>query len=207
MSSASDAYRAGRAAVVTLARRTIEADTLDTEVRRHVPRRARRRPTPDTPDGLLPDTHLDVIRRVAALLLANEALLDAATGGDTAQLDAASEAIEHEVAGLDATTALDRFTVSADRFLERVDADPNLAVDHVYPVARTAADLVAFVGVELHLVARMLDPTYRPDDPRTLMRLYNGALRPVLGHGLESWASERVKPWRGLVIRRGLAWP
>ena len=74
-------------------------------------------------------------------------------------------------------------------------------------MARTAADIAAFVAVELHLVARMIDPTYVPDEARELMRLYNSSLRPVLGHGLESWAAERVKPWRGLVIRRGLAWP
>ena len=42
----------------------------------------------------------------------------------------------------------------------------------------------------------MLDPTYEPDDARTLMRTLNESLRSMLGHGAEDWVSERVKPWR-----------
>ena len=59
----------------------------------------------------------------------------------------------------------------------------------------------------MHLIARMLDPTYEPDDPRTLMHTLNESLRSMLGHGAEDWVSEPRKPWRNMVIRRGLAGP
>ena len=91
--------------------------------------------------------------------------------------------------------------------LARLRTDPDLDVEAVYPVARTASDLATFVAVEMHLIARMLDPTYEPADARTLMHTLNESLRSMLGHGVEDWVSERVKPWRNMVIRRGLAWP
>ena len=58
----------------------------------------------------------------------------------------------------------------------------------------------------MHLIARMLDPTYEPDDPRTLMRTLNESLRSMLGHGAED-GCRSAKPWRNMVIRRSLAWP
>ncbi len=155
----------------------------------------------------LPETKLAAIRRAAGFVAANEVLLDAAVASDPDRLDPAAEAIEAELADVDGPTALQRFEQHAARVLDRCLADPVLAVDHVYPVARTAADLLAFMAAELHLQARMLDPTYEPSDARALAHELNQALRPVLGSGLENWLTERVTPWRNLVIRRGLAWP
>ncbi len=184
----------------------IAADRVDEPIARYERRRRRARPGA-TGGPIVPATRAEAIRRVASLVLANEALLDAASGGDTGQLDAEAERIEQLVADDSVAAALGRFAERSPTLLERCEAEPGLAVEHVYPMARTADDIASFVAVELHLVARMLDPAYVPPNGRQLMRLYNGALRPVLGHGLESWAAERVKPWRGLVIRRGLAWP
>ena len=39
----------------------------------------------------------------------------------------------------------------------------------------------------MHLIARMLDPTYEPHDARTLMRTLTESLRSMLGHGVEDW--------------------
>ena len=155
----------------------------------------------------LPETKLAAIRRAASFVAANEVLLDAAVANDPDRLDPAAEAIEAELADLDAPTALQRFEQHSTQVHARCLAEPELAVDHVYPVARTAADLLAFMAAELHLQARMLDPTYEPSDARTLAHELNQALRPVLGSGLENWLIERVTPWRNMVIRRGLAWP
>ena len=119
----------------------------------------------------------------------------------------AAEAIEAEIAELEPATAAQRFGDDSASLLARLRTDPDLDVEAIYPVARTASDLATFVAVEMHLIARMLDPTYEPDDARTLMRTLNESLRSMLGHGAEDWVSERVKPWRNMVIRRGLAWP
>ena len=43
----------------------------------------------------------------------------------------------------------------------------------------------------MHLIARMLDPTYEPDDPRTLMHTLNESLRSMLGHGAEDCVGAR----------------
>ena len=111
------------------------------------------------------------------------------------------------IAELEPATAAQRFGDDSASLLARLRTDPDLDVEAIYPVARTASDLATFVAIEMHLIARMLDPTYEPDDARTLMRTLNESLRSMLGHGAEDWVSERVKPWRNMVIRRGLAWP
>ena len=58
----------------------------------------------------------------------------------------------------------------------------------------------------MHLIARMLDPTYEPDDPRTLMRTLNESLRSMLGHGAEDGVGAREAMAKH-GDRRGLAWP
>ena len=128
-------------------------------------------------------------------------MLDAVVAADSTVLDPAAEAIEAEIADLEPATAAQRFGDDSASLLDRLRTDPNLDVETIYPVARTASDLATFVAVEMHLIARMLDPTYEPDDPRTLMRTLNESLRSMLGHGAEDWVSERVKPWRNMVIR------
>ena len=205
MVAAEAAFREGRAAVISRARTMIEADAGDDPVPRYRRRRLLRPRRAVVVD--LPETKLAALRRVAGFVEANEILLDAATDDDPDRVDPAAEAIEARLADVDAPTALEHFDRHAGRVLDRCLAEPDLDVHHVYPVARDAEDLAAFMAAELHLTARMLDPTYEPGDARALARLVNQALRPVLGSGLENWMTERITPWRNLVIRRGLAWP
>ncbi|MEM9465953.1 MAG: hypothetical protein AAGA90_11300 [Actinomycetota bacterium] len=205
MLAAEAAFREGREAVIRRATTVIDTGTGDEAVGRYRRRRLLRRRRPVEVD--LPATRLDAIRRVAGFVEANAVLLDAAEADDPDRLDPAADAIELELRTVDAATAVARFETHSIRVLDRCLADPELGVSNVYPVARTASDLAAFVAVELHLAARMLDPTHAPTDARALARLVNQALRPVLGSGLENWITERVTPWRNLVIRRGLAWP
>ena len=199
-------FRTGQRSVVERGNAAVEAEQLDDRVARYERRRGRSR-RGETGGAIVPSTVGEALCRVTSLVLANHALLDAAATGTTDELDAEAERIEQQLADTSPAAALDQFADVSLPLLERCEAEPDRPVGHVYPMARTAADIAAFVAVELHLVARMIDPTYVPDEARELMRLYNSSLRPVLGHGLESWAAERVKPWRGLVIRRGLAWP
>lgn len=206
MTAAEDLYREGRAAVLERAQATIDGGATGDPVLRYE-RRRRRRKFSGHGDGVVPETKLDALRRVAALVLANEVLLDAARENDPDRLDPAAEALEAELGGESSEAALRRFEQGSAALLDRLISEADLVVEHVYPVARTASDVTAFVAVELHLVARMLDPTYEPSDARLLMRTLNGSLRSMFGHGLEDWVAERVKPWRNMVIRRGLAWP
>ena len=206
MLAAEAVFAEGRQAVIDRASAVIGADTLDEPVVRFTRRRLlRRRPAPANVN--LPDTRADAIRFAASFVAANHAVLDAVVAADSTVLDPAAEAIEAEIAALEPTTAAQRFGDDSASLLDRLRTDPNLDVEAIYPVARTASDLATFVAVEMHLIARMLDPTYEPDDARTLMRTLNESLRSMLGHGAEDWVSEHVKPWRNMVIRRGLAWP
>ena len=206
MLAAEAVFTEGRQAVIDRASTVIDANTLDEPVVRFARRRLlRRRAAPANAN--LPDTRADAIRFAASFVAANHAVLDAVVAADSTVLDPAAEAIEAEIAELEPATAAQRFGDDSASLLDRLRTDPNLDVETIYPVARTASDLATFVAVEMHLIARMLDPTYEPDDPRTLMRTLNESLRSMLGHGAEDWVSERVKPWRNMVIRRGLAWP
>lgn len=205
MLAAEAAFREGQAAVSERATTMIDTGSGDEPVARYRRRRLfRRRRSVDLD---LPETKLAALRRVAGFVQANEVLLLAAADHDPARLDPEAEAIEAELAGVDGPTALARFDDYAERVLSRCLADPDLDVTVVYPVARTASDLAAFMAAELHLTARMLDAAYEPTDARALAHLVNQALRPVLGSGVENWLTERVTPWRNLVIKRGLAWP
>lgn len=206
MTAAEDLYREGRTAVLQRAQAIIDGGATGDPVLPYT-RRRRRRKFSGQGDGVVPKTKLDALRRVAALVLANDVLLDAARANDPDRLDPAAEALEAELGDESAELALSRFEQGSAALLDRLINEADLAVEHVYPVARTACDVTAFVAVELHLVARMLDPTYEPSDARLLMRTLNGSLRSMFGHGLEDWLAERVKPWRNMVIRRGLAWP
>ena len=206
MTAAEDLYREGRTAVLERAQTIIDGGSTDHPVARFTRRRRRRKFTGQG-GGIVPETKLDALRRVAALVLANDVLLDAARANDPDRLDPAAEALEAELEHESAEVALSRFEQGSAALLDRLIIEADLSVEHVYPVARTAADVTAFIAVELHLVARMLDATYEPSDARLLMRTFNGSLRSMFGHGLEDWVAERVKPWRNMVIRRGLAWP
>ncbi|MEO0493322.1 MAG: hypothetical protein AAF081_07890 [Actinomycetota bacterium] len=206
MLAAESLFVEGRHAAVDRATAVVNADTGDVRVERFARRRLLRSRRADA-SANVPDTRLAAIRLAAAFVASNHALLDAAEAGTPDTLDPAAAAIEEEVAALDPHAALARFVDESATLLERLRARPDLDVDAVYPVARTASDLAAFVAVELHLIARMLDPTYEPADARSLMHVLNESLRSMLGHGAEDWVSERVKPWRNMVIRRGLAWP
>ena len=206
MLAAEAMFAEGRQAVIDRASAVIGADTLDEPVVRFTRRRLlRRRPAPANAN--LPDTRADAIRFAASFVAANHAVLDAVVAADSTALDLAAEAIEAEIAELEPATAAQRFDDDSASLIDRLRTDPNLDVEAIYPVARTASDLATFVAVEMHLIARMLDPTYQPDDARTLMHTLNESLRSMLGHGAEDWVSEHVKPWRNMVIRRGLAWP
>ena len=206
MLAAEAVFAEGRQAVIDRANAVLGADTLDEPVVRFTRRRLlRRRPAPANVN--LPDTRADAIRFAASFVAANHAVLDAVVAADSTVLDPAAEAIEAEIAALEPTTAAQRFGDDSASLLDRLRTDPNLDVEAIYPVARTASDLATFVAVEMHLIARMLDPTYEPDDARTLMRTLNESLRSMLGHGAEDWVTARVTPWRNMVIRRGLAWP
>ena len=206
MIAAEAVFAEGRQAVIDRASAVIGADTLDEPVVRFTRRRLlRRRPAPANAN--LPDTRADAIRFAASFVAANHAVLDAVVAADSTALDPAAEAIEAEIAELEPATAAQRFNDDSASLIDRLRTDPNLDVEAIYPVARTASDLATFVAVEMHLIARMLDPTYEPDDARTLMHTLNESLRSMLGHGAEDWVTEHVKPWRNMVIRRGLAWP
>ncbi len=206
MLAAEAVFAEGRQAVIDRASAVLGADTLDEPVVRFTRRRLlRRRPAPANVN--LPDTRADAIRFAASFLAANHAVLDAVAAANSAALDPAAEAIEAKIAELEPATAARRFGDDSASLLDRLRTDPDLDVEAIYPVARTASDLATFVAVEMHLIARMLDPTYEPADARMLMHTLNESLRSMLGHGAEDWVSERVKPWRNMVIRRGLAWP
>lgn len=206
MLAAEAVFTEGRKAVIDRACAVIGADTLDEPVIRFTRRRLlRHRAAPANAN--LPGTRADAIRFAAAFVAANHVVLDAATAANSAALDPAAEAIEAEIAELEPATAACRFDEDSASLLDRLRTDPDLEVEAIYPVARTASDLATFVAVEMHLIARMLDPTYEPADARTLMHTLNESLRSMLGHGAEDWVSERVQPWRNMVIRRGLAWP
>ena len=206
MLAAEAMFAEGRQAVIDRASAVIGADTLDEPVVRFTRRRLlRRRPAPANAN--LPNTRADAIRFAASFVAANHAVLDAVVAADSTALDPAAEAIEAEIAELEPATAAQRFDDDSASLIDRLRTDPNLDVEAIYPVARTASDLATFVAVEMHLIARMLDPTYEPDDARTLMHTLNESLRSMLGHGAEDWVTEHVKPWRNMVIRRGLAWP
>lgn len=206
MLAAEAVFAEGRQAVIDRASAVIGADTLDEPVVRFTRRRLlRRRPAPANAN--LPNTRADAIRFAASFVAANHAVLDAVVAADSTALDPAAEAIEAEIAELEPATAAQRFDDDSASLIDRLRTDPNLDVEAIYPVARTASDLATFVAVEMHLIARMLDPTYEPDDARTLMHTLNESLRSMLGHGAEDWVTEHVKPWRNMVIRRGLAWP
>ena len=206
MLAAEAVFAEGRQAVIDRASAVLGADTLDEPVVRFTRRRLLRR-RPALANVNLPDTRADAIRFAASFVAANHAVLDAVVAADSTVLDPAAEAIEAEIAELEPATAAQRFGDDSASLLARLRTDPDLDVEAIYPVARTASDLATFVAVEMHLIARMLDPTYEPDDARTLMRTLNESLRSMLGHGAEDWVAERVKPWRNMVIRRGLAWP
>ena len=206
MLAAEAVFAEGRQAVIDRASAVTGADTLDEPVVRLTRRRLlRRRPAPANAN--LPDTRADAIRFAASFVAANHAVLDAVAAADSTALDPAVKAIEAEIAELEPANAAQRFSDDSATLLDRLRTDPNLDVEAIYPVARTASDLATFVAVEMHLIARMLDPTYEPDDARTLMHTLNESLRSMLGHGAEDWVTEHVKPWRNMVIRRGLAWP
>ncbi|MEM8707090.1 MAG: hypothetical protein AAGE98_11585 [Actinomycetota bacterium] len=206
MLAAQAVFEEGRRAVIDTAGAVIAADATADPVARFRPRRpSRRRRIAADPN--IPATKLDAVRFAATFVASNHAVLDAAEAASPETLDPAVAVIEAEIADLDATEALARFTDDTPSLLDRIADDADLDVTAVYPVARTASDLAAFVAVELHLAARMLDPTHAPDDARALMRTLNEALRSMLGHGIEDWFSVRFNPWRQMVIRRGLAWP
>ncbi|MEM9520805.1 MAG: hypothetical protein AAGA37_15910 [Actinomycetota bacterium] len=184
----------------------IDTSSVVDEVAQFRRRRLLRR-SPPPHSGNVPAMKLDAIRAAAALVLANDVLLDAARADDQPLLDARSDEIEADVAAQSAAEALACFQEASQHLLDRLLAEPDLPVENVYPVARVASDLAIFVATEMHLIARMLDPTYVPADPRLLLHTLNGSLRSMIGHGLEDWVTERVMPWRNMVIRRGLAWP
>ena len=206
MLAAEAVFAEGRQAVIDRASAVIDADTLDEPVVRFARRRLlRRRPAPANVN--LPDTRADAIRFAASFVAANHAVLDAVVGrgflGARSGRRGDRSRDRRTRPGHCGATLRRRLGEPARPTPDR----PDLDVEAIYPVARTASDLATFVAVEMHLIARMLDPTYEPDDPRTLMRTLNESLRSMLGHGAEDWVSERVKPWRNMVIRRGLAWP
>lgn len=196
----------GRQAVVDRATSMISNDTEGQPVARYQRRSLFRRRRPaESPN--VPDTQLDALRRAASFVASNLVLLDAAAADDPDRLDPAAEAIDRELAEATAQEALAQFEAASAQLVDRLVADPDLVVERVYRVARTSSELAVFVATELHLVARMLDPTYEPADARALAHLLNQSLRSMMGHGLEDWITERIMPWRNLVIRRGLAWP
>lgn len=205
MTAAEHLYREGRTAVLERATAVIDGGATGDPVLRYK-RRRRFRPSITDLSENVPGTKLGVVRRAAGLAAANDLVLDAAEASDPGVLDAVVD-MEAEIDTLAAREALARFETASTALLDRLIADRLLVIETVYPVARTASDLTAFVATEMHLQARMLDPTYEPSDARLLMHELNSSLRSMTGHGLEDWVSERVKPWRNMVIRRGLAWP
>ena len=189
-------------AVVDRATSMISNDTEGQPVARYQRRSLFRRRRPaESPN--VPDTQLDALRRAASFVASNLVLLDAAAD-DPDRLDPAAEAIDRELAEATAQEALAQFEAASAQLVDRLVADPDLVVERVYRVARTSSELAVFVATELHLVARMLDPTYEPADARALAHLLNQSLRSMMGHGLEDWITERIMPWRNLAIRRPL---
>ena len=206
MTAAEELYREGRTAVLQRAEAVIDGGATGDEVAVYRRRRLFQPAPTAALRANLPDTKLGAIRRAAGLATANAVVLDAAEANDPEMLEAVVE-LEEEVHRLPAREALTRFETSSTDLFDRLVASRDLVVETVYPVTHTAAGLTVFIATEMHLQARMLDPTYEPSNARTLAHELNQALRPVLGSGLENWLTERVTPWRNMVIRRGLAWP
>ena len=138
MLAAEAVFAEGRQAVIDRATAVMGADTLDEPVVRFTRRRLlRRRPAPANVN--LPDTRADAIRFAASFVAANHAVLDAVVAADSSALDPAADAIEAEIAELDPATAAQRFGDDSASLLDRLRTDPNLDVETIYPVARTAS--------------------------------------------------------------------
>ncbi|NDH87904.1 MAG: hypothetical protein EBY61_04580 [Actinobacteria bacterium] len=128
------------------------------------------------------------IARTIAAMLAAEAVF---TEGRQAVIDRASTVI-------DADTLDEPVVRFARRRLLRRRAAPANA-----NLPDTRADAIRFAAAFVAANHAVLDAVASTDSSAPL----NESLRSMLGHGVEDWVSERVKPWRNMVIRRGLAWP
>ena len=131
-----------------------------------------------------------MIRFAAAFVAANHAVLDAISAADSTALDLAAGAIEAEIAELEPATAAQRFGDDSASLLARSGPIPT-------STSRRSTRSPA-PPRSRHLRGGRdapdrpdIDPTYEPDDPRTLMHTLNESLRSMLGHGAEDWVSRR----------------